>query len=63
MALKGIRVIEFAGLAPGPFCGMVLADNGATVIKVDKVIIVSPMKNIAFALLFEFDQRLKTTMT
>lgn len=37
MALKGIRVIEFAGLAPGPFCGMILADNGATVIKVDKV--------------------------
>lgn len=37
MPLKGIKVIEFAGLAPGPFCGMVLADNGATVIKVDKV--------------------------
>ncbi|CAE6475104.1 unnamed protein product [Rhizoctonia solani] len=37
--LEGIRVVErspqFAGLAPGPFCGLVLADLGATVIRVD----------------------------
>ncbi|XP_015184373.1 PREDICTED: alpha-methylacyl-CoA racemase [Polistes dominula] len=37
MALKGIKVIELAGLAPGPFCGMLLAEFGATVIRVDKV--------------------------
>lgn len=37
MALKGIKVIEMAGLAPGPFCGMILADFGASVIRVDKV--------------------------
>ncbi|KAJ3727956.1 CoA-transferase family III domain-containing protein [Lentinula raphanica] len=37
MALKGIKVIEFAGLAPGPFAGLVLADNGATVIRIDKL--------------------------
>jgi crotonobetainyl-CoA:carnitine CoA-transferase CaiB-like acyl-CoA transferase len=37
MALRGVRVVEMAGLAPAPFCGMVLADFGATVIKVDKV--------------------------
>lgn len=37
MSLKGIKVIEMAGLAPGPFCGMVLRDFGATVIRVDKV--------------------------
>lgn len=37
MALKGIRVIEFAGLAPAPFCGMILADFGATVLRIDKV--------------------------
>jgi len=36
MALKGIRVVEMAGLAPGPFCGMVLADHGANVIRIDK---------------------------
>lgn len=37
MALKGIKVIEMAGLAPGPFCGMLLAEFGASVIRVDKV--------------------------
>ena len=37
MALKGIRVLELAGLAPSPFCGMVLADYGASVIRVDKI--------------------------
>ncbi|PVD20182.1 hypothetical protein C0Q70_20677 [Pomacea canaliculata] len=36
MALKGIKVIELAGLAPAPFCGMILADFGAKVIRVDK---------------------------
>ncbi|KAJ4476211.1 CoA-transferase family III domain-containing protein [Lentinula aciculospora] len=36
MALKGIKVVEFAGLAPGPFAGLVLADNGATVFRIDK---------------------------
>ncbi|XP_047359508.1 alpha-methylacyl-CoA racemase isoform X2 [Vespa velutina] len=37
MALKGIKVIEMAGLAPGPFCGMLLAEFGASVIRVDKI--------------------------
>jgi len=36
MALAGIRVIEMAGLAPAPFCGMILADFGASVIRVDR---------------------------
>ncbi|KAG2017878.1 CAIB/BAIF family enzyme [Coprinopsis cinerea AmutBmut pab1-1] len=36
MALSGLKVIEFAGLAPGPFAGLVLADNGASVIRVDR---------------------------
>jgi len=36
MALRGVRVVEMAGLAPAPFCGMVLADFGASVIRVDK---------------------------
>ena len=35
MALAGVRVIELAGLAPAPFCGMILADFGARVIRVD----------------------------
>lgn len=29
--LTGIKVIEFAGIGPGPFCGMLLADMGAEV--------------------------------
>ncbi|KAG5642428.1 hypothetical protein DXG03_002802 [Asterophora parasitica] len=36
MSLAGLQVIEFAGLAPGPFAGLILADNGASVIRVDK---------------------------
>ncbi|XP_078044707.1 alpha-methylacyl-CoA racemase [Augochlora pura] len=36
MPLKGLKILELAGLAPGPFCGMILAEFGATVIKVDK---------------------------
>ncbi|XP_039104208.1 alpha-methylacyl-CoA racemase isoform X1 [Hyaena hyaena] len=36
MALQGVRVLELAGLAPGPFCGMVLADFGAQVVRVDR---------------------------
>ncbi|KAF1986559.1 CoA-transferase family III [Aulographum hederae CBS 113979] len=35
--LTGIRVLEFAGLAPGPFAGMLLADYGATVLRLDRV--------------------------
>lgn len=34
--LTGIRVLEFAGLAPGPFAGMLLADYGATVLRIDR---------------------------
>ncbi|GAB1606206.1 alpha-methylacyl-CoA racemase-like [Argonauta hians] len=37
MALKGLTVMEFAGLAPAPFCGMILADFGARVIRIDRV--------------------------
>jgi len=37
MALKGLKVIELAGLAPAPVCGMILSDFGAKVIRVDKV--------------------------
>ena len=35
--LDGIRVLEMAGLAPSPFCGMLLADFGADVIVVDRL--------------------------
>ncbi|PZU15370.1 MAG: carnitine dehydratase [Citromicrobium sp.] len=34
--LAGLRIVEFAGIGPGPFCGMMLADHGAEVIRVDR---------------------------
>lgn len=34
--LTGIRIIEIAGIGPAPYCAMVLADLGATVIRVDR---------------------------
>ncbi|QIB67401.1 CaiB/BaiF CoA transferase family protein [Kineobactrum salinum] len=48
--LKGVRIIEFAGLGPGPFCGMMLADHGAEVIRIDRIgakgLVVDPHKEI-----------------
>lgn len=34
--LSGLRIIEFQGLGPGPFCGMHLADLGADVIVIER---------------------------
>ncbi len=34
--LAGIRVLEFAGLGPAPFCGMLLSDLGADVVRIDR---------------------------
>ncbi|KAG9244519.1 CoA-transferase family III domain-containing protein [Calycina marina] len=36
--LTGIKVLEFGGLAPGPFAGLLLADNGASVLRLDRSI-------------------------
>jgi alpha-methylacyl-CoA racemase len=35
--LTGLRVAEMVGLGPGPFCGMLLADMGAEVLRVDRI--------------------------
>jgi alpha-methylacyl-CoA racemase len=35
--LSGVRVVEFAGLGPAPFCGMLLSDLGADVIRIDRM--------------------------
>ncbi|RJG02669.1 CaiB/BaiF CoA transferase family protein [Noviherbaspirillum sedimenti] len=32
--LNGIRIVEFAGMGPGPFCAMMLSDMGAEVIRI-----------------------------
>ena len=34
--LQGVRVIEMAGIGPGPFTAMMLADMGAEVLRVDR---------------------------
>ena len=35
--LAGVKVVEFAGIGPGPMCAMLLADLGADVIRLDRV--------------------------
>ena len=35
--LAGLRVLEIAGIGPGPFCGMLLADLGADVVIADRL--------------------------
>jgi alpha-methylacyl-CoA racemase len=34
--LTGLKIVEFAGIGPAPFCGMLLADLGADVVRVDR---------------------------
>ena len=34
--LKGIRIVEMAGLAPGPYCAMLLADLAADIIRIER---------------------------
>ena len=34
--LEGVKVIELAGIGPGPFCGMMLADMGAEILRIDR---------------------------
>lgn len=41
--LSGYRVIELAGMGPAPMCGMLLADMGAEVIRIDRGTKVDPM--------------------
>ena len=34
--LSGLKVLEFAGIGPGPFCGQLLSDLGADVVRIDR---------------------------
>jgi len=43
--LHGLRVIEFAGIGPGPFTGMMLADMGADVIVIERAADVTAAAN------------------
>ena len=43
--LQGLSVVEIAALGPAPFCGMVLADLGADVVRVDRADAATPGHN------------------
>ena len=34
--LSGFKIVEIAGIGPGQFCGMLLADMGAQLIRIDR---------------------------
>ena len=34
--LEGVKVVEVGGIGPGPFCGMMLSDMGANIIRIDR---------------------------
>ncbi|XP_014361589.2 alpha-methylacyl-CoA racemase [Papilio machaon] len=46
MALKGVKVIEMMGLAPGPLCGTILADFGASVTVIQKIDSIANMMDV-----------------
>ncbi len=35
--LSGLKIIEMAGIGPGPFCAMLLADLGADILRIDRM--------------------------
>jgi alpha-methylacyl-CoA racemase len=45
--LSGLRIVELAGIGPGPFCGMLLADLGADVVRVERIGGASDNSNVA----------------
>jgi alpha-methylacyl-CoA racemase len=49
--LEGIKVIEIAGIGPGPFCAMMLSDMGAEVLRVDRAERVTGAKGGSFDLM------------
>jgi alpha-methylacyl-CoA racemase len=40
--LQGVKIVELAGIGPGPFAGMLLSDMGADIIRVDRAAQVNP---------------------
>ena len=47
-ALSGFKIIELSGIGPGPLCGMLLADLGAEVIRIDRSNSVLPQSDAKF---------------
>ena len=48
--LSGYKIIELSGIGPGPLCGMLFADLGAEVIRVDRKNTVMPNQQPKFDL-------------
>ena len=40
--LAGLRILEIAGIGPGPYCAMVLADMGAEVLRIERTAKLAP---------------------
>ena len=40
--LQGVKIIELAGIGPGPFAGMLLSDMGADIVRIDRAQQVNP---------------------
>ena len=40
--LQGVKIVELAGIGPGPFAGMLLSDMGADIVRVDRAGQVNP---------------------
>ncbi|MGO9874466.1 MAG: CaiB/BaiF CoA transferase family protein [Acidimicrobiia bacterium] len=40
--LQGVKIVELAGIGPGPFAGMLLSDMGADIVRVDRAAQVNP---------------------
>jgi alpha-methylacyl-CoA racemase len=46
--LKGVRVVEIAGIGPGPYAAMLLADLGADILRVERMEGVAIMRQMGF---------------
>ena len=44
--LSGVKVVEFAGIGPPPFCAMLLSDMGAEVVRIDRPGAVPPTQDV-----------------
>lgn len=54
--LSGVKVVEIAGIGPGPMCAMLLADLGATVIRVSRA---TPAKDLGWKRPLKYDLLLR----
>src|SRR5262249_34139461 len=55
--LAGIRIVEIAGIGPGPFCGMLLADLGAEVVLVERAESGAAVTDVGAAAIFHRGKR------